>query len=109
MTAACAEGLLDTDLARALLHADQHDVHQADAGDAKRERADKEQQRLKRDRDQAKLRELLHDVCDEDGVTIRWAKGVRRPKQSARRLLDRRVVATVGEPDAVEIAGILDG
>src|SRR5580698_4052504 len=35
-----AESLLYTDLACALLHADQHDVHQADACDTQRQRTD---------------------------------------------------------------------
>ena len=43
-----AQGLFDADFAGALLHRDQHDVHQADAADAERERADEGQQNLER-------------------------------------------------------------
>ena len=77
MALARAEGLFDADLAGALLHADQHDVHQADAGDAERERSDEEQQGLQAERDDAELRELLHDVGDVDGVVVGGAEAVR--------------------------------
>ena len=41
-----AQGLLDSDLARSLLHAHQHDIHQPDTRNTQRQRADKQQQHL---------------------------------------------------------------
>ena len=43
---AAAERLFHADFARALRHRHQHDVHQADAADAERQRADEAQQNL---------------------------------------------------------------
>ena len=83
-----AESFFYADLAGALLHADQHDVHQADAGDAERERADEEQQDLQAERDDAELRELLHDVGDVDGVVVRGPEAVRRREGVAQGAFD---------------------
>ncbi len=41
-----AQGLFDADFAGALLHRDQHDVHQADAADAQGQRSDEGEQNL---------------------------------------------------------------
>ncbi len=108
MGAAGAEGFLDADLAGSLLHADEHDVHEADAGDAEGEGADKEQEGFERERDEAELRELLHDVGDEDGVAVGRPKGVGGTEQDSRGLLDGGVVAAVAEPESVDVAGVLD-
>ncbi len=54
VAAACAEGLHEADLAGALGDRDEHDVHDADAADGKRHRADDAEQNFKRERE-------LHD------------------------------------------------
>ena len=46
LAAARAERLADADLARALLHVDEHDVHDADAADRERQHADERQHHL---------------------------------------------------------------
>jgi len=51
VAAARAQGFLHADLAGALLHGDQHDVHEADAGDAQGERADQREQHLQGERE----------------------------------------------------------
>ena len=53
MTAARAQRLFDADLPSALLHGYQHDVHQADAGDAQRQRAHQSKQNRQRNGQQA--------------------------------------------------------
>ena len=103
-----AESFFYADLAGALLHADEHDVHQADAGDAQSERSDEEQQDLQAERDDAELRELLHDVGDVNGVLVGGTEAVRGAERLADGLLDGGVVAVVAEPDAVEVLGVLE-
>ncbi len=63
--AARAERFLDSNLARALRHRDQHDVHEADAADSKSQSADEAQQNLQADRDDFELVDLLHQVEDQ--------------------------------------------
>src|ERR1017187_3349670 len=46
-----AEGAPQADFANALIDRDEHDVHHADAANAQRQNADKDQQHLKADRD----------------------------------------------------------
>ena len=77
VTATRTQRLLDADLARTLLHRDQHDVHQADAGNAQRQRSNKRHQHLQTGRDDAELGELLHQVGDKNGVVIGRGKSMR--------------------------------
>ena len=67
-----AERFFDADLAGALLHGHQHDVHEADAGDAQRERADHGEQHLQRDGQDAELAQLR-----SSGWPRRWRYGPR--------------------------------
>ena len=67
---ACAQRLLHADLASALRHRDQHDVHQADAADAERDGSDECQQNLQSQRDDAELRQLLLRVEDKDRTLV---------------------------------------
>ena len=64
-----AEGFFDADFAGALLHGDEHDVHEADAGDAKGERAHQGEKNLERD---GKNLELVELRCGD------WRRGWRR-------------------------------
>lgn len=66
------------------------------------------QESLQRQRDEAELRELLHDIRDEDGVAIGGTEGVGGAEQGARCLLHGGVVAAIAEPDSVDVAGVLD-
>ncbi len=56
MCRAGAQRLLHADLARTLRDRHEHDVHQADAADAEREKPDEGQQDLDAGRDDAELR-----------------------------------------------------
>ena len=57
--ARCTQCLLYTNLAGALLHRHQHDVHQANARNSQRQRSDKRHQHLQSSLDNTKLRQLL--------------------------------------------------
>src|SRR6185369_2421491 len=67
---AAAERFLDTDLARALSHGDEHDVHQSNAADAECKRADECEQNLEPGNDDAELLQLLHHVVQMDGALV---------------------------------------
>ena len=62
VSAARAQRLFHSDLSRPLRHRDQHDVHQADAANAQRQRADEAQQNFQADGDDFELVNLFHEV-----------------------------------------------
>src|SRR5271157_422009 len=103
-----AQGFFDADLLGALLHRDQHDVHQPDTGDAQRQGADKQEQHLERDSHNLELRKLLLEIGHEDRLMIRRPKVVHRTQCVADRLLYRRMIPVVVEPEAVEIFRVFD-
>ena len=65
-----AQRLFYADFAGALLHRDQHDVHEADAADAEGERADESEQNLKRGDYDGELVEVLLEIGHEYGATV---------------------------------------
>ena len=70
VTSLRAQRLLHADLARALGHGNQHDVHQADSADAERKRADEAHQNFQSQSDDFKLVHLRHDVENPDGLVV---------------------------------------
>ncbi len=65
-----AESFFDPDFAGALLHGNQHDVHEADACDAQRECAEQGEQSLKRDGQNLELVELR---AQGEGLAASWS------------------------------------
>ena len=104
-----AQRFLDADLARALSDGDEHDVHQADAADAERERADERQQNLEADGDDLELVHLHHKVKDHQGAAVGGIEFVLRRNDVAHGLLNPLiVVGLVIEPDGVEVVSVLE-
>src|SRR5712671_4342978 len=62
--------LFDADFSRALLHRDQHDVHQADPSDAQGQRSDKSKQDLECGGDNRELVEVLFKIGHEHGAAV---------------------------------------
>src|SRR5579862_92038 len=102
--AARAQRFFDADLARALSYADQHDVHESDAADAKGESSDEGKEHLQRHRDDPKLRKLFHHAEDEQGALVVGAEIVLGCERIANRLLDAAIVVSVEiQPDHVDV------
>src|ERR1017187_3709497 len=109
MPAARSERFLDADLTGALGHGNKHDVHQADAADAQRERADEAEQNLQADGDELELVNLHHQIKDIQSATVGGIELVLLGHDVARRLLDAFiVVGFVIEPDRVEVVRVLE-
>ncbi len=106
--AARAQRLLHADLAGALLHGDQHDVHETDAGDAEGERSHQREQHLQGERENFELMQLRHEIRDVYGVVVRGAEMVGRGQGLAQALLRQFIVAGVTEPDSVQVGRVLD-
>ncbi len=70
VAAARAEGLEQADLARALGDRDEHDVHDADAADAKRHRADDAQKNLERGAELHDLVRVFDGVPRGNGLVV---------------------------------------
>ena len=71
-----AQRLFHADLARTLLHRNQHDVHQPDAADAERQRANESQQDFERRSHDRELVKVLLEIGDEDSALIIGAEVV---------------------------------
>ena len=70
MALARAKRLFDADLARALLHSHQHDVHQPNACNAQCERAHQREQNLEGDGKNVELVQLGHQIRHKHGVVV---------------------------------------
>src|ERR1700691_1816880 len=102
-----AERLLHADFASALRDRDEHDVHQADAADAKSKGADEGQQNLEADGDDLKLVDLHHEVRDIQGAPVGGIESVLRSQDIAHGLFDAQVVVGfVIEPNGVEVVSV---
>ena len=82
-----AERPAQADLAHALVHRDQHDVHDADAADAERERADEDEQHLQADGDAVDDRAGTPRGRTSGWRACRWARsaGACRPPRAPAR------------------------
>ena len=65
-----AQRFFHADLPRALLHRNQHDVHQPDAADSQGQRADKRQQHFERGGHDGELVIVLLEIGDEHGAAV---------------------------------------
>ena len=102
-----AQCLFNANLPRALLHGHKHDVHQANAGNAECERADEGQQHLQSNGDNGELMQLALQVGHEDGAMVRGAKVMGNRQRVAEIPFNHFVVASIIEPDAVQVGGVL--
>src|SRR5258708_6909561 len=109
VSAVRAQSFLHADFAGPLLHRYQHDVHQSDAADAKRQRADKSQQHFEGYGYDAEFVEVLLEVGDKDGAMIVGAEivmGRQHGAHYARQLLV--VLAFVVHEDARDVLGVVE-
>src|ERR1039458_1475651 len=103
-----AEGLFHADLAGALGHRYQHDVHQADAANAQGQRPDEGQQDLQARGDDLELLQLLHHVEDEYGALVIGLEVVLLGEDGAHLVFYQFVfVALVIVPDAIQVVRVL--
>src|ERR1700674_2824475 len=103
-----AQRLLHANLTRPLRDRNQHDIHQADAADAERKRADETHQHLQPESDDFELMELRHQVEYFHGLVVGLVELVLRRHDGADRLSQFLVLRSqVGEPDRVQVMGIL--
>src|SRR5215471_11848284 len=98
-----AKSFLDADLARALRDRHQHDIHQSDATDAKREQADEAKQNLDSRRDHLQVHQVGEDVEDKDGATILGTEFVVKSHRLANRVHDLGMIALVLHDDGVQV------
>src|SRR2546427_12414819 len=70
MPAVGTQGFLHTDLASALGHGYQHDVHQPHATDAERQQADEAQQDLDSCGDHVQIEQICENVEDKDCALV---------------------------------------
>src|ERR1019366_1456593 len=104
-----AERLFHANLARALGHRYQHDVHQSDAANAQRQRADEGQQNLQARGDDLELLQLLHHVEDEYGALVIRLEVVLLGENCAHLVLHQFVfIAFVVEPDAIQVVRVFE-
>src|SRR5437016_1912029 len=100
--------LLNSDLAGALGHRDQHDVHQPNPTDSQRESANERQKHLKSQGDDLDGIHLLHGVEYEDRAMIGGIETVHPGDYGANIVLDLFVLhALVVNPYTVEVTRVL--
>jgi len=80
--AARAQRLLHADLAGALLHGDQHDVHETTPA-MPRVNAPTSEQHLQGERENFELMQLRHEIRDVYGVVVRGAEMVGAARSGA--------------------------
>src|SRR5664279_4643241 len=103
------EGLFHADLSGALGDRYQHDIHQSDAADAQRQRADESQQYLQARGDDLELLQLPHHIEDEHGALVVVLEVVLLGENCAHLVLHQFVlIAFVVEPDAVQIVRVFE-
>ena len=104
-----AQRFLHADLPGALLHRDQHDVHQPDAADSQSQRADKGQQHLERGGHDRELVKILLEVGDEHGPAIIGAEVVVPGEHAAHHARELLVIlAFVVHENAGDVLGIVE-
>src|SRR4029077_5081008 len=102
------ECFLHPDLASALGHRDQHDVHQTDAADAEGKGADEAKQNLQADGDDFELVNLFHQIKHAHGTAVGLTELVLGGQDGACRLFESCVLwSFVVEPDGIEVVSVL--
>ena len=100
------QSLLHANFAGTLLHGDEHDVHQTNAGDAQRQRSHHGQEHLQRHGQNVKLRKLRHQIGHKNRVVVRRFEVVGGAQRLAQALFDDLVVAPIVEPDSIDIVRV---
>src|ERR1039458_3980 len=95
--------LFHADLTGSLLHGHQHDVHQANARNAQRERSHHGKQHLQGNCQHVELSQLRHQVGHVDGVVVRGPEVMSRSHGLAQTFLDQLIVAAIREPDGAKV------
>src|SRR5258706_8778704 len=101
-----SQGLLNANLAGALGHRNQHDVHQADAADAEGQKSDEAKQDFDSSADDLKIEQVGEDVEDKNCPLILGIKTVMEGHRVAYRRYDLCMIALVLHHNGIQVIGL---